>query len=76
MYIPVALIPFILFLALGFVKKDGWFRAAAFAVKLICYTIVDSNILRPVGFFVAGVLCFAISFIYSKLEKNMANDVQ
>lgn len=40
--------------------------------KLILFDIkYDSYILRPIGFFLAGVLCFAISFTYSKLEKNI-----
>lgn len=43
-----------------------------FILKLILFDIrYDSAILRPVGFLVAGVLCFVVSWLYSKLEKRM-----
>ncbi|MBR6360052.1 MAG: DUF2339 domain-containing protein, partial [Lachnospiraceae bacterium] len=39
--------------------------------KLIVFDIeYDSDIMRPAGFFIAGVLCFGISWIYSRLEKQ------
>ncbi|MDO4966151.1 MAG: hypothetical protein Q4E51_05525 [Lachnospiraceae bacterium] len=64
---------------LGFKFRQKAFRlygliiSMVSVVKLILFDIsYDSNILRPVGFFVAGILCFAISFIYSKLEKSMS----
>ena len=41
--------------------------------KLVLFDIeYDSNIMKPVGFFVAGILCFSISWIYSRLEKQLA----
>jgi len=66
---------------LGFSFKQKAFRlyglivSLVSVIKLILFDIsYDSNILRPVGFFIAGVLCFAISFIYSRLEKTLLTD--
>lgn len=68
-------------IVLGFVLKQKSFRLYGLivsmisVVKLILFDIsYDSNILRPVGFFIAGILCFAISFIYSKLEKSILTE--
>ena len=76
----VGILVAILCIILGFKFRQKAYRlyglviSMVSVVKLILFDIsYDSNILRPVGFFVAGVLCFAISFIYSKLEKNMAS---
>lgn len=62
---------------LGFRLKHKSFRLYGLVVSLICVIKLilfdikyDSFLLRPVGFFVAGILCFAISFIYSRLEKS------
>ena len=75
----VGILVAIVCIILGFALKQKAFRlygliiSMVSVVKLILFDIsYDSNILRPVGFFVAGILCFAISFIYSKLEKNMS----
>ncbi len=41
-------------------------------LKLLIYDIYySSNLIRAVGFFAAGMLCFAISFIYHLVEKKM-----
>lgn len=67
-------------IVLGFGVKQKAFRlyglilSMVSVIKLILFDIsYDSNILRPVGFFVAGVLCFAISFIYSRIEKSITD---
>ena len=75
----VGIVVAIICIVLGFKFRQKSFRlygliiSMVSVIKLILFDIsYDSNILRPVGFFVAGVLCFAISFIYSKLEKTIA----
>lgn len=41
-------------------------------IKLILFDIeYGSNIVRPIGFFVAGILCLVISWIYARLEKQL-----
>ena len=43
-------------------------------IKLVLLDIsYENNLYRPLGFFIAGVLCFGISFIYSKLEKQVVD---
>lgn len=43
-------------------------------LKLILYDIsYDSAILRPLGFLGAGLLCYGVSWLYSKLEKQIVN---
>ena len=73
----VGIVVAIVCIMLGFKFRQKAFRLYGLiismisVIKLILFDIsYDSNLLRPVGFFVAGVLCFAISFIYSKLEKS------
>lgn len=68
-------------IVIGFVAKQKAFRLYGLILSLLCVIKLilfdlqyDSDILRPVGFFVAGILCFAISFVYSKLEKNMKQE--
>ncbi|MDO4188761.1 MAG: DUF2339 domain-containing protein [Lachnospiraceae bacterium] len=75
----VGIVIAIVCIVIGFNIKKKSFRlyglivSMVSVIKLILFDIsYDSNILRPIGFFVAGVLCFAISFIYSKLEKSMS----
>lgn len=75
----VGILVAIVCIVLGFRLRQKSFRlygliiSMVSVIKLILFDIsYDSNILRPVGFFVAGVLCFAISFIYSKLEKSIS----
>ncbi len=64
-------------IVLGFTLKKKSFRiyglvlTIVFVFKLCLVDIsYDSNIMRPIGFFVAGILCLAISWIYSKIEKT------
>lgn len=73
----IAILVAISCIVLGFVFKHKSFRiyglvlTIVFVMKLCLVDITyDSPIFRPVGFFVAGILCFAISWIYAKLEKN------
>lgn len=74
----VGILVAIVCIILGFSLKHKSFRLYGLVLSLICVIKLilfdikyDSFLLRPVGFFVAGVLCFAISFIYSKLEKGV-----
>lgn len=71
----------ITFIIIGFKVRHKSFRLYGLVVslisvaKLILFDIeYDSILMRPVGFFIAGVLCFAISFTYSKLEKTINQD--
>ena len=64
-------------IALGFKIKNKSFRLYGLVLTLICVAkliLIDieyeSVLLLPLGFFFAGILCFAISWIYSKLEKK------
>lgn len=66
---------------LGFKTKHKSFRLYGLVIslisvaKLILFDIqYDSILLRPLGILVAGALCYVISFIYSKLEKNIKNE--
>lgn len=67
----------IILITLGFYIRHKSFRISGLVVAIVCVAklvVIDinysSNIYRPIGLFVAGVLCFAISWIYSKLEKK------
>ena len=41
-------------------------------VKLVLFDVsYDSNILKPIGFFAAGILCFIINWVYSRFEKQI-----
>lgn len=64
-------------IVLGFKVKIKAFRLYGLILTLICVAKLilfdieyESILLKPLGFFVAGVLCFVISWIYSRLEKK------
>lgn len=75
----VGLVVAIICIILGFKLGRKPYRLYGLVLTLICVAKLilfdvqySSNLLRPVGFFFAGVLCFAISWIYSLLEKREA----
>lgn len=75
----VGLLLAILFIVAGFGFKNKAFRIYGLIVtmlsvfKLILFDIeYSSDILRPIGIFISGILCFVISFIYSKIEKQVS----
>lgn len=67
-------------IVVGFYKDTITFRLYGLilsmisVVKLIMIDIkYDSTVENAVSFFVCGVLCFAISFIYHKIDTNLKN---
>lgn len=67
----------IIIIAVGYFTDHKSFRLYGLVLSLICVFKImlfdisyASNLLRPLGIFAAGILCFIISFIYSKLEKK------
>lgn len=74
-----------LILAIVFIVAGFGFRLKAFRIygliltllsvlKLILFDIeYSSDIMRPLGIFISGILCFVISFIYSKIEKQISD---
>lgn len=75
----VGLVLAIIFIVTGFRLRYKSFRMYGLiltllsVLKLILFDIeYSSDILRPVGIFISGVLCFVISFIYSKIEKQIS----
>lgn len=76
-------------IALGFLADRRWrqnFRTVriyglvlAFLgmIKLILIDIhYDSTLMRTVGFFLSGVMCFAISMIYNMVDRQMTKEQQ
>lgn len=68
-------------IVIGFYVKVKSFRIYGLIVTLISVVKLllldieyDSDIMRPLGFFVAGILCFVISWIYSRLEKQLSEE--
>lgn len=62
---------------LGFIFKLKACRLYGLVLTLICVLKLilidityDSILLRPLGFFIAGILCFGISWGYSRFEKS------
>ena len=65
-------------IVIGFMTRHKSFRLYGLiltfisVVKLVLFDVsYDSNILKPIGFFVAGVLCFIINWVYSRFEKQI-----
>lgn len=68
----------VLFVIIGFCSRVKTFRLYGLGlsmvgvVKLALFDIeYSSSIMRPIGFFVAGGLCYFISWLYSRLEKQI-----
>lgn len=68
-------------IVVGFVKKYKPFRLYGLTLtllsvlKLVLFDIeYDSNIMKPIGFFIAGILCFGISMGYTMLEKKQSKE--
>jgi len=73
----VGLLMAIGFIIGGFHYKTKSFRLYGLILSMICVVKLvlsdvkyDSSVMRPIGFLIAGILCFTISWIYSRLEKK------
>lgn len=67
----------VLFVIFGFRFSHKMLRLYGLALSIVCVlklALFDidytTTIMKPIGFFVAGVLCYSISWIYSRLKKN------
>ncbi len=67
----------IIFIIIGFRFSLKAFRLYGLALTMICVLKLalfdieySTSIMKPVGFFVAGALCYSISWLYSRLEKK------
>lgn len=74
----VGIVLAIAFICVGFYYRLKGFRLYGLVLCLICVAkllLVDvtynSSVMRPVGYLAAGILCYFISWIYSKLEKKL-----
>lgn len=79
----VGLLIAIFCIVLGFKVKIKSFRLYGLILTLVCVAKLilfdieyESILLKPIGFFLAGILCFAISWIYSRLEKKNEEEEQ
>lgn len=68
----------VLFIIIGFKFLLKGCRLYGLVVSLLCVIKLamfdiqyDSSIMRPVGLLVSGLLCFGISWIYSRLERKI-----
>lgn len=73
----VGLIMAVGFVVAGFKYKRKLARIYGLILSMICVVKLvifdikyDSSLMRPLGFLIAGALCYLISYIYSRLEKN------
>lgn len=77
----------LLCIVLGFVMQFRLYKnyqnVRILGLVLVCLSLLklllidiyySSNLIRAVGFFIAGVLCFAISFVYHLIEKKMLDN--
>ena len=76
----VLILAALIFITAGFRFEQKSLRIYGLCVTLLCiFKLIlfdisyDSDIMKPIGFFVAGILCFGISWIYSRLEKKMSH---
>lgn len=77
----VGIVLAIIFVVVGFRTKIKAFRLYGLGlsmigvVKLALFDIEYSNsVMRPIGFFIAGGLCYLISWLYSRLEKQIQDE--
>ena len=68
----------IVFIGIGFYKRLKGCRLYGLVLCLVCIAKLllvdveyDSSVMRPVGYLTAGLLCYLISWIYSKLENRI-----
>ena len=73
----VCMVVAVAFIVAGFLATLKSLRIYGLVLTLLCiFKLIvfdieyDSDVMRPAGFFIAGVLCFGISWIYSRLEKQ------
>lgn len=71
----------ICFIIYGFIKEIKMIRMFGLAMSMICVIKLvlmdikyDTTVMRPGGFLAAGLLCYVISYIYTRLEKNNKKD--
>lgn len=74
----VGIIFAVVFIVIGFLKRLKGFRLYGLVLCLVCIAKLllvdveyDSSVMRPVGYLAAGLLCYLISWIYSKLENRI-----
>lgn len=74
----VGIVLAIAFICVGFYSRLKGFRLYGLFLCLICVAKLllfdvnyTSSLMRPVGYLTAGLLCYLISWIYSKLEKKL-----
>ncbi len=74
----VGIIFAVVFIVIGFYKRLKGFRLYGLVLCLVCIAKLllvdveyDSSLMRPVGYLTAGLLCYLISWIYSKLENRI-----
>ena len=68
----------IVFIVIGFYKRLKGFRLYGLVLCLVCIAKLllvdveyDSSVMRPVGYLAAGLLCYLISWIYTRLENRI-----
>lgn len=68
----------IAFIGVGFYYRMKGFRLYGLVLCLVCVAKLllvdveyDSSVMRPVGCLTAGLLCYFVSWIYSKLENRI-----
>jgi len=78
----ICLVLAVISIVVGFSLKRKPFRLYGLVLTLLCVAkliVVDINystsLLRPIGFIGAGILCFGISWIYSRIEKSTGIEV-
>lgn len=77
----VGLLLAIAFIIIGFRQQYKSFRLYGLILSMTCVVKLvladvqyDSSVMRPVGFLIAGGLCYLISYIYSRIEKNSKDE--
>ena len=68
---------------LGFYRNYRFFRLYGLGLAIICtikLVLIDltysSTMLQAISFLLCGILCFAISYIYSRMEKKQSERIE
>lgn len=74
----VGIVAAIVFIVVGFYKRLKGCRLYGLVLCLVCIAKLlffdveyDSSVMRPIGYLTAGLLCYLISWIYTKLENRI-----
>ena len=74
----VGIVAAIVFIVVGFYKRLKGCRLYGLVLCLVCIAKLllfdveyDSSVMRPIGYLTAGLLCYLISWIYTKLESRI-----